>query len=125
MFSDKKKILIIDDEADLIALAKQRLEAGGYRVFYAEDGEDGIKMAAKEKPDLILLDIMMPKKDGFEVLQHLKSDANMWNIPVVMLTVRTETEAMFKAKDLGAVDYFIKTDDWQELVKYISRYLSR
>jgi DNA-binding response OmpR family regulator len=119
-----KKILIIDDEMDLVLIAKQRLEASGYNVVWASNGDEGLKLAAKEKPDLILLDILMPKKDGFETLQRLKSDMLTWGIPVIMLSVKTESETLFKAQELGAVDYFIKTEDWKGLIKYIERYMA-
>jgi len=119
-----KKILIIDDEIDLAAIAKERLEAAGYAVLWASNGYEGIKIAVKENPDLILLDILMPKMDGFETLQALKGDMQTWGIPVVMLSVKTESDMLFKARELGAADYFIKTEDWKDLLKYIERYVS-
>ena len=119
-----KKILLIDDEIDLAKIAKERLEGAGYAVAWASNGDEGLKMAAKEGPDLILLDILMPKKDGFEILQALKSDMHTWGIPVIMLSVKTESDVLFKARELGAADYFIKTDDWKDLLKYIERYIS-
>ncbi len=119
-----KKILIIDDEIDLAAIAKERLAAAGYTVLWASNGYEGIKIAVKENPDLILLDILMPKMDGFETLQALKGDMQTWGIPVVMLSVKTESDMLFKARELGAADYFIKTEDWKDLLKYIERYVS-
>lgn len=118
-----KKILLIDDEMDLASIAKERLEAAGYIVLWASNGYEGIKTAVKENPDLILLDILMPKMDGFETLQALKGDMQTWGIPVVMLSIKTESDALFKARELGAADYFIKTDDWKDLLKYIERYI--
>lgn len=118
-----KKVLIIDDEIDLAKIAKERLEANGYQVFWAKDGDEGIRMAVEEKPDLILLDILIPKKDGLVTLQELKSDMLTWGIPVIMLTIKSESDTMMKAQELGAADYFMKTDDWQELLKYIRRYI--
>ncbi|MFA5336316.1 MAG: response regulator [Candidatus Omnitrophota bacterium] len=119
-----KKILIIDDEIDLAKIAKERLEASGYTVVWASNGYEGLKMAAKEGPDLILLDILMPKKDGFETLSALKADMLTWGIPVIMLSVKTESDMLFKARELGAADYFIKTGDWKDLIKYIERYIA-
>ncbi|MFA5149006.1 MAG: response regulator [Candidatus Omnitrophota bacterium] len=119
-----KKILIIDDEMDLAKIAKERLEAAGYAVAWASNGYEGLKMAAKEGPDLILLDILMPKKDGFETLSALKSDILTWGIPVIMLSVKAESDTLLKAQELGAADYFIKTGDWKDLIKYIERYIS-
>jgi DNA-binding response OmpR family regulator len=117
------KILIIDDEIDLAAIAKERLEAAGYAVLWASSGYEGIKIAVKENPDLILLDILMPKMDGFETLQALKGDMQTWGIPVVILSIKTESDMLFKARELGAADYFIKTEDWKDLIKYIERYI--
>ncbi len=118
-----KKILIIDDEADLAKIAEHKLEAAGYAAIRAGSGDEGIKAAVREKPGLIFLDVMMPKKDGFETLRELKSDTVTLGIPVVMLTIKDETDVMLKAKELGASDYFIKSNDWQELVKYAKKYL--
>lgn len=90
---DKKKILIIDDEKELIDVMELRLRASGYDVVSAVDGESGIAKARREKPDLILLDVVMPKMDGLTVCKTLRADAAFARTPIVLLT----------AKDQGAV----------------------
>lgn len=117
----RKNILIIDDEVDLAKIAKLKLEAAGYNVILATSGDDGMNAALKEKPGLIFLDVMMPRKDGFETLRELRSDTATLGIPVIMLTVMDDTRAMLKAKEIGASDYLIK-GDWEELEKFAKRY---
>jgi len=104
-----KKILIIDDEEDLSFFVKANLElAGYYEVVVATSGKAGIKAASQYKPDLILLDIMMPKMDGFEVLKKLKSSHATFSIPVIMLTAKGDDESKLKASKLYDEDYIIK-----------------
>ncbi len=104
-----KKILIIDDEEDLSFFVKANLElAGDYEVVVATSGKAGIKAASQYKPDLILLDIMMPKMDGFEVLKKLKSSHATFSIPVIMLTAKGDDESKLKASKLYDEDYIIK-----------------
>ncbi len=81
-----KKILVVDDEADILILVKSRLENEGYKVLEAHNGEDAITIAHVNKPDLIILDIMMPGMDGVEVSNVLKEDANLKDIPIIFLT---------------------------------------
>src|SRR5688572_33132735 len=85
--SDKKvKVLIVDDDAFLSGIYATKLELEGFQVVSARDGEEGLKAAMREKPDLILLDVLMPKLDGFEVLKRLKAEAEFKATPVIMLT---------------------------------------
>ncbi|GAI43054.1 unnamed protein product, partial [marine sediment metagenome] len=81
-----KKILIVDDRSEVVELVKVTLEGEGYQTIDASDGREALEKIGKEKPDLILLDIIMPKMDGFEVLRNLKDDSNTKDIPVIMLT---------------------------------------
>jgi DNA-binding response OmpR family regulator len=118
-----KKILIVDDDPDIIELTKKGLEASGYKVTAACDGVEGLKKAIEEKPDLILLDIIMPKKDGFAMLKDLKENKATSDIPVIMLSAKGETDALLKSEKFGVVDYFIKPCDWDELLNYIKRYV--
>lgn len=104
-----KKILIIDDEEDFCYFAKKNLEAiSNYEIITANKGKKGIQIARKEKPDLILLDIMMPGIDGFEVLKRLKANEKTQKIPVIMLTAKDEDEAKIKASGLYCEDYLVK-----------------
>lgn len=114
-----KKILIVDDEPDFITMVRMRLEANGYEVIDAPDGEAGFKKAKQEKPDLILLDIMMPKKDGYTVLRELKAEDATKSIPVIVLTAKTGMKDLFKIE--GIDDYVIKPFDPQDLLLRIKR----
>ena len=105
----EKKILLIDDEEDFCYFFKENLEAiSNYEVIVATKGKNGIRAALEEKPDLILLDIMMPGIDGFEVLKRLKSNEKTLNIPVIMLTAKNEDESKIKAAGLYCDDYIVK-----------------
>ena len=104
-----RKILIIDDEEDLTFFVKANLElTGDYEVMIAKNGKEGIKLAASHKPDLILLDIMMPKMDGFEVLEKLKQAKETIAIPIIMLTAKTDDASKIKAASLYDEDYMTK-----------------
>lgn len=112
-----KKILIVDDEPDFVKMIKTRLEANDYKVAVAFDGEEGLKKAQEEIPDAILLDIMMPKKDGYTFLLDLKKDEATKSIPVIALTAKPKMEDMFKFE--GAKDYIIKPFESTELLSKI------
>ena len=117
-----KKILVVDDEPEILEMTQKRLEKSGYKVFTASGGREGIKKAVEEKPDLILSDIIMPDVDGFTMLRELKNNASTSSIPVVMLSAKGEADSLIKGSNFGAVDYFIKPCDWDELLKYIRKY---
>lgn len=104
-----RKILIIDDEEDLTFFVKANLElAGDYEVEVAINGRDGIKLASREKFDLILLDIMMPHMDGFEVLEVLKKNKKTLSTPVIMLTAKGDEKSRLRAAGLYDEDYIVK-----------------
>jgi len=120
-----KKILIIDDEEDFCYFAKKNLEAiSNYEIITANKGKKGIQIARKEKPDLILLDIMMPGIDGFEVLKRLKANEKTLNIPVIMLTAKDEDESKIKAAGLYCEDYLVKPVEKLVLRAKIQKVLS-
>jgi len=119
----KEKILIIDDEKDLVKLVKEILELENFQVSNAYDGEEGLRKAISEIPDLILLDIKMPGLNGFQVLERLKMDKTISHIPVVMLTTSILRQDRDKAFDLGAVDYVIKSLAGFELGERIRKIL--
>jgi len=104
----KVKVLIVDDDAFLSGIYATKLELEGFAVAAARDGDEGLKAALKEIPDLILLDVLMPKLDGFEVLKRLKAEPATKNIPVIMLTNLGQKEDIEKGLEEGAVDYLIK-----------------
>jgi len=118
---EKKKILIVDDERDIVKALMIRLQANGYEVVTAFDGAQGVFMAHKEKPDLIILDIRMPAGDGFSVAERLKSSTHTFTIPVIFLTGSPETSAEEKAMALGARFYIKKPYDPEELLDAVKR----
>lgn len=121
-----KKILIIDDEKDFGFFVKQNLElVGGYSVIVATSGKDGIAAALRYKPDLILLDVIMPQMSGFEVLQELKNGTATTMIPVIMLTAVDTDEAKEKALGLYNEDYIVKPVAISELKAKIDAVLAR
>lgn len=118
-----RRILIVDDEADLVETIKLRLETGGYEVITALDGAEGLAKAKGDKPSLILLDIMMPKLNGYQVCRELKSDAACKDIPVVMLTAKTQQTDKFWGREVGASDYITKPFEFSALLNIIEKYL--
>jgi len=121
-----KKILMIDDERDICLLVKQNLEiSGDYKVIVATNGRDGIAAASREKPDIILLDIIMPGMSGFEVLEKLKTRTDTTSIPVVMLTAVGTEEAKEKAMSLYNEEYLVKPVRTDVLMAKIGEVLSR
>lgn len=111
-----KKILIIDDETDLISLIKVRLEQASYDVSTADDGRMGLLKARDENPDLIILDIMLPKLDGFQLCRMLKFDQKYKHIPIIMLTARTSEDDKNTGIEAGADAYIVKPFDAQVLI---------
>lgn len=105
-----KTILLIEDEQALQKALTDKLEQENFKALSALNGEIGLKLAQAEQPDLILLDLILPKKDGFEVLQELKSNEQTKNIPVIVLTNLEETEHIQKILKFGANAYLIKTN---------------
>ena len=104
------KILIIEDDAVLQKSLNEYLSSEGFDTLCAADGETGLQKAIAEKPDLILLDIILPKKDGYEVLQEVKANPETLNIPVVLLTNLDGVADVEKALELGATTYLVKAD---------------
>jgi len=107
------KVLIVDDEADIVAGVEDTLAREGYEVITAADGKDGLKKAAECAPDIILLDVMMPEKDGYEVLAELRKGGI--RTPVIMLTGRDAEEDKIRGLDTGADDYITKPFSMKEL----------
>jgi DNA-binding response OmpR family regulator len=115
-----KKILFIEDESALQKTFSDVLEKEGYKVISALDGESGLRLAKSERPDLILLDLILPKKDGFEVLKELKKEEITKEIPVIVLTNLEEIESVEKALELGATTYLVKAQyTLEEVIKKV------
>jgi DNA-binding response OmpR family regulator len=120
---DKKKVLIIDDEPDFVRVVQLRLEAAGYEVSVAFDGMQGVSSAHKEKPDLIILDIMMPAMHGHRVCEALKKSSKTWTIPIIYLTAKGGKEDEELAYKLGAEHFLTKPYDPQVLLETIKNAL--
>ncbi len=119
-----KKILMVDDERDLVFATKLFLEGRGYEVTAAYDGDDALGQVKDLAPDLVLLDVYMPKMNGWEVLEKLQSDPDTMDIPVVMLTAAVEPEDIRRGWELGNTWYHTKPFDPNDLVRVIDRILS-
>ncbi len=116
-----KKILIVDDDAHVVLMTKSRLEANGYQVATADSGIEGIKMAKEWKPDLILLDMIMPAMEGPDVCQNIKSDDETRHIPIVILTASTKKEIQIKCLKAGALVVILKPFNPAELLALIKK----
>jgi len=117
-----KKILIIEDEELLYNLLQRKLSEEGYEASVAKDGVEGMKMIKEMKPDLILLDIVMPNKNGFEVMDEMQADERLKHIPIIVISNSGQPVEIDKAKDLGAKDWLIKTEfDPQEVIEKVKK----
>jgi DNA-binding response OmpR family regulator len=121
-----KKILVVEDDPFLSNLLKIRLEKERLNVILAKDGDEAIKKIQETDPDLILLDLILPKKSGFEVLQNISLDPNFKNKPVVIISNLGQTIDVQKAKELGAVEYFVKAKiSIDDLILKIKEFISK
>jgi DNA-binding response OmpR family regulator len=116
-------ILVVDDDPLIRTLVEHKLRLRGFEVVSTESGEDGLKQVAVKRPDLIVLDAMMPEIDGFEVLRRLKEDAATATIPVIMLTARKQESDIVSALSSGARDYLVKPFMAEELIMRIRNLL--
>ena len=121
---NKKRILVVEDEVELVKALQIRLEASGYEVLAAYDGMEGLEKAKKENPDLIILDIMMPKMDGYATLSKLKEAGETKDIPVIMLTAKAQSDDVARSMQLGAADYIAKPFSHMSLLEKIGKTLS-
>ena len=121
---EKKKVLVVEDNTSLRQTLSEFLEADGFSVITASDGEEAITLAQNNSPDIMLLDIILPKKNGFEVIKTLKNDDRSKNIPIVLLTNLGSLSDIQKALDLGATTYLVKGDyQLKEIVAKIKEIL--
>jgi DNA-binding response OmpR family regulator len=118
-----KKILIIEDELDFCAAVKLLLESNGYSVIQARDGLTGLMMARKEHPDLVLLDLLLPKLDGFKILRFLKFDDKYKKIPIIIISAMASMQSRNQGLELGADDYLIKPFKSEDLLNSIKKFL--
>ena len=122
--TEQPKILIVDDSVDTVDLLNKRLSFEGYRTLSAYNGQEALKQAAEHNPDLIVLDVMMPDMDGYEVCERLKASKNTRYIPILMLTAKSGLEHKIKGLDVGANDYLGKPFDYKELSARIKSLLA-
>lgn len=121
--SEAKKILIVDDEQDIVETLKFMLEAQGYECFCAYDGETGLAMAKDIIPDLMILDVMMPKMNGYKISRLLKYDAKYKDIPILMVTARSQDEDKLIGKETGANEYITKPFELDDVINKVKEYL--
>ena len=121
-----KKILIIEDEEIIFTLIQKKLSQLGYNVLVSRDGQEGLKTMRKEKPDLILLDMVMPKVGGLEVLERMTKEKELKNIPVVVISNSGQPVEIDRAQKLGAKDWLVKTEfDPQEVVDKVVKQIGK
>ncbi|TNF50755.1 response regulator [bacterium] len=123
MKAEAKTVLVVEDKASLTQMLQFLFLSKGLSVQIAYNGKEALEKASSIVPSLILLDIMMPQMDGFEVLEKLKEDPETSNIPVIMLTARKSRDDMQRARDLGAVEYITKPFKAVEVVDKVLRHL--
>lgn len=121
-----KKILLVEDEEIMINLLQKKLTQEGYDVTVAVNGEEGIEKMKEQKPDVVLLDIIMPKKGGFEVMEEMNKDPVLKEVPVIIISNSGQPVELDKAKELGAKDWLIKTEfDPQEVLDKVRKQIGR
>lgn len=126
MAKRKKSILIVEDDKYLTKAYSIKIKKAGFGVLLASNGVDGLAMAKNKKPDLIVLDLLLPRIDGFEFLKRIKDDKELKNIPVLTISVLGQKADQEKALSLGAEAYFIKTDyKLEEIIKKIKEYTNK
>lgn len=121
----KRKILIVDDTKDILLVISRRLQSWGYEALTADSGEEGLRLIEEQMPDLVLLDIMMPKMKGRDVCARIKSDPKTKHIPVIFLTALGLADHVKAGMDLGADDYIVKPFEPAELKERITICLAR
>jgi two-component system, OmpR family, alkaline phosphatase synthesis response regulator PhoP len=117
------KILVCDDERHIVRLIQVNLERQGYQVVTAFDGKEGLEKVRAEKPNLLVLDVMMPYMDGFEVLKNLRREPETEDLPVIMLTAKAQDKDVFEGYHYGADMYLTKPFNPMELVTFVKRIL--
>lgn len=125
MLGHKKKILIIDDDDEILSLLEERLQANHFECYTATLPSEGLEKAMQVKPDLVLLDLMLPKMSGFGFIREFKHRSELAEIPIVVLTALADEDIAQEAMNLGAVGYLTKACSAKELVTTIKEYTTR
>lgn len=120
-----KKILVVDDEAQLVEMVKMRLEASGYEVITAADGQEALDKARQDKPNLIILDLMLPKIDGYKVCRMLKFDEKYNKIPIILFSARAQEQDKLLGMQVGANGYIAKPFEPKVLLSKIEELLNK
>ena len=120
-----KNILIVDDEQDIVESLKFVLETAGFNCYTTFDGEEGLRLAKEIIPDLIILDVMMPKINGYKISRLLKYDSKYKNIPILMITARSQEEDKLIGEETGADEYITKPFDLDDVLKQVENYLGK
>ena len=123
--SEAARVLVADDDENLLAIVSYRLERSGYAVIPASDGEEAVRLALAERPDLAVLDVMMPKLDGYEVTRRLRQHEETRRMPVILLTARAQEADVARGFEAGADDYVRKPFSPQELRARVQAILGR
>lgn len=121
----KKKILLVEDESELVGMIKYRLEINNYDVITAMDGQEALDLAYREKPDLIILDVMIPKVNGFKVCQTIKQDSNYPKVPIIIFTVCNEDSNKKMGQYVGADEYIVKPFDPKSFMEKVKKFLEK
>jgi len=116
-----KKILVVDDERHIVRLVEVNLARAGYDVVVAYDGVEALEVFQKQKPDMVVLDVMMPRMDGFEVLKKLQADPDSRDVPVIMLTAKAQDADIFRGWSSGVSSYLTKPFNPRELLTFVER----
>jgi DNA-binding response OmpR family regulator len=117
--STPRRVLIVDDDVDFIDILEHRLTSEGFSVSRALDGEAGLDAIRSERPDVILLDVQMPKRSGLQVLEALRQQPDTWRMPILMLSARSDSATVFRAMELGADDYVCKPISLRAVVELV------
>lgn len=121
-----KKILIAEDEEIMLNLLQKKLAQEGYEILIAKDGEEGLRLMREVKPDLVLLDIIMPKLGGFEVMEEMQKDSELKDIPIIVVSNSGQPVEIDKAQSLGAKDWLIKTEfDPKEVIEKVVKQIGK
>jgi len=123
--NSKKRILIVDDEPDITETLKFLMESEGFETIIALDGEEALKKAREENPDIMILDVMLPKINGYKVCRLLKFDSKYKHIPILMVTARSQEEDKIIGEETGADEYITKPFDINEILEKIHFYLNK
>ena len=115
----KQKILVVDDEPHIVNLVRLTLSGDKYEVYSAYSGKEAIELAKKISPNLIILDLMMPAVDGYQVCEEIRKDEQTANVPIMILSAKSQLADKFKSINVGADDYMIKPFDPEELIKRV------